>query len=174
MNDFNINDQDHEGINTHISSDDLIAFKQDRLSVFELNVFLEHTSSCYYCSDLLASAMEDDLVSTPLDMKMNILSKSKGFYRQTAKSKRASKQVQLFRYSIKVTAASLAAIILVFSLNKVSYLPIRNEVLPIEITIRTPDQPSLTSSIQKGMDQFSNQILEFSNNIVNKEVIKND
>ncbi len=158
----------------HISFATLTAFKQDKLKLAELEEFLVHISSCDYCSDLLAKSMDEELISAPVDMKTNIINKSKHFSVQLSKRKEASKQMQLFKYSLRVVTASLFAVFLIFSTNKIPYISNEDIKPAIEIPIRDLNQPSLTVSIRNNMDQFSHEILEFSNTIINAEVIKND
>lgn len=174
MNEAKINKQGTKDIKQHISSKELQEFHQNKLTKYDLKRFLEHTSSCDFCADLLAESMEGELVLAPPDMKMNILNKSKHLGVQVSKLRRDSKQKQLFQYSFKVVVASLSALILVFSLNKLPDNPSMNKVIPIELLVITPDQASFISSMRSGMDKVSNQILDFSNNIINTEVIKND
>lgn len=158
----------------HISSAELTAFKQDKLKTSELEEFLNHIVSCDYCSDLLAESMENQLISAPVDMKANILNKSKQFNVQISKRKKSSKQMKLFKYSLKVVAASLFAITLMLSTNKLPYISNQDIKLTIEIPVRDSTIPSLTASMRNNMDQLSYEILEFSNTIINTEVIKND
>lgn len=157
----------------HISSADLTAFKQDRLKPTELEEFLRHIGSCDYCSDLLAKSMENQLISAPVDMKANILNKAKHFKVKISRKKNASKQMQLFKYSLRVATASLFALILMFSSNKIPNISYEDIKISIETPARDLRQPSLTVSIRNNMDQLSYEILEFSNTIINTEVIKN-
>lgn len=168
------NEQDFSIMKRHISPSELSAFKQDQLKLSDLEVFLEHISSCDYCSDLLASVVENDLVQAPIDMKENILKKSKRLDIRFTKATKYSVKMQLFKYSLKVITASLCAIILMFSVSKTSYFSNMGNIMPVEISVKAPDQPTLTISIRNGMDKFSNQILDFSNTIINMEVNKND
>ena len=118
--------------------------------------------------------MDEELISAPVDMKTNIINKSKHFSVQLSKRKEVSKQMQLFKYSLRVVAASFLAVFLVFSTNKIPYFSNVDIKLAIETPIRDLNQPSLTVAIRNNLDQFSHEILEFSNTIINTEVIKND
>ena len=109
-------------------------------------------------------------------MKANILNQTKHIDVQATKSATSSsKKMKLFRYSLKVITASAAAIVLLiltFKLPNPSYEEID---IPTPIIISDIEQEAtLASSIRSHMDHISNQILNFSNNIINMEVIKND
>lgn len=177
MNDRNLKEQESTNVKRdkkHISSSELTAFKQDMLMPSNLEDFLEHITNCDYCANSLAESMEDETISAPVDMKENILNNSKRFHVQTSKNEIASKQMQLLKYSLKVITASLCAIILVLSTTKIppsTYIDINT---PIEESVRVPEHPPLTATIRNKMDQFSNEILEFTNTIINMEVLKND
>lgn len=188
MNDMKMKEQDSRSSRQHISSSDLKAFKQDKLEPAELESFLNHIGSCLYCSDVLAEEMDHELIQAPVDMKENIINKSKQLGTQAAKRKTVSKQMQLLKYSLNVVAASLCAIVLIFSsttlpyfsygnINSSSEIPLTPDIelsIPIGIPVRDSDYTPLTASIRNNMDQFSNNILEFSNTIINAEVKKND
>lgn len=159
----------------HISSSDFTAFKQDQLSLSDLEEFLEHIGSCDLCSDSLAQTMEDELISAPIDMKTNIKNKSKYLYLSSnKKAKSTSKHMELFQYSLKVVTASAAAIIMLFLTYKIPYSPQSNIETPNNITESNVNNIFFTSELRNSMDQFSNQILEFSNTIIKTEVVEND
>ena len=174
MNKINSNEQDFSIVKRYISLSDFGALKQGQLKPSDLELFLEHISSCDHCSGLFANEMEKELIKAPVDMKANILKKSKRLDIQFTKAAKASVKMQLFRYSLKVITASLCAIVLMFSLSKTPYYSNTDNVIPVEIRVKDPNQPTLASSIRNGMDKFGNQILDFSNTIINMEVIKND
>lgn len=153
-----------KNFNKHISSSDFTAFKQDQLCLSNLEDFLEHIKSCDLCSDLLAQTMEEELIKAPIDMKTNIINSSKP----------PSKHMELFQYSFKVFTASAAAIIMLLLTYKIPYSPTSNIEPPSMITEDNTNNVFFTSEIRNGMDQFSNQILDFSNTIIKTEVIEND
>ncbi len=160
----------------HISASDMTAFQQGQLGQTDLEKFLEHVGSCDKCSYLLVESMEEELISAPFDMKDNILSSTKNIKSQKKrKPQSASKRMQLFTYSLKVFTASAAALaLLVFTFNMTDYPGnIKNEI-PTEKILTYADQPSFTSSIRNKMDQFTIQLLEFSNTIIDTEVTEND
>lgn len=164
-----------KNFNKHISSLDFIAFKQDQLSLSDLKEFLEHIGSCDLCSDLLAQTMETELITAPIDMKTNIKSNSKHLYlSNNKKAKATSKYMELFQYSLKVVTASVAAIIMLFLTYKIPYSPQSNIEIPNNITESNVNNIFFTSELRNSMDQFSNQILEFSNTIIKTEVVEND
>ncbi len=176
MNNKIINRPEDSNIKEHISSSDISAFHQAQLSQSDLEKFLEHIGSCNKCSNLLAESMEEELISAPFDMKANILNSTKHINLQkTRNSKLPSKGMQLFTYSLRVITASAAAIaLLVLTSNMTDYSSNKEINIPTETRLSYMDHPSFTSSIRNSMDQFTNQILEFSNTIIDTEVIEND
>ncbi len=170
----NINFTNQENYNKHITTSELEDFLQDRLSPIALESLLEHISSCDYCANLLARSMEKKLVPAPVDMKINILNKSKPFNLQINKRKKKSKQMQLFKYSFQVITASLCAIILIFSTNKMPDTTYSDRNISRKNTLDAFQSPLITTSIQTKMDHFTYEISEFSYKIINPEVNKND
>ena len=162
----------------HITPMELFNFQQDIMPFEEKLKFLEHISSCDYCSALLAESMEEDLIAAPAYLKNDILNASNRLgVRLSKKAKETSKRMQLFLYSLKVSTAAIGALALLLMATKTAKMPasINDEDLrPKTITVEQLDTISLTTVIRDNMDKLNNQITQFSNEIMNREVIVND
>lgn len=155
--------------NHHISDDRYLAFQQNRLNGEERIRFLMHISECDYCSERLASFMETDTVSAPPDMKMNILAASKKADVQIVKNAvEMTKRMQLFLYSLKVGAATIGAfIILLLFMNVHDF---SNDPNKINTDIKKPSGTiSITDRIREGTNSLSDNLFNFSNDIIKME-----
>lgn len=158
----------------HVSQNDLLAFKNNIMDSQAMEEFLEHICSCDYCSEQLAKCMEDELIKAPIGMKENIMRASRKPEVQIAvKAKEMSKRMQLFIYSLKVGTATVGALlILMITANFNGVLSSAgNELkdIPERFQINREYNSSLTNSIRENMDSFSNNIIRFSDQILNKE-----
>jgi len=162
----------------HVSEEELRIFNQDRMTLKERRLFLEHVCSCNYCADQMVVMMEENLIQTPRDMKDNILRKTRRPEVQLPiKVKETSKGLQLFFYSLKVSTATIGALLLLvmtFHMDT-NWNQINNT------SGNNTGNISLTEAIRAGVDSFntgmekiSSNMLEFSNNIINVEGIQND
>ena len=158
----------------HVSQEELTAFSRDSMTAGEQEAFLEHVCSCNYCSELLATCMADEIIPAPRNMKENILKAAKRPEVQIAiKSREASKQLQLFLYSLKVGTAAIAAIaLLLMSMNFSSIISDPENYRPSK-TVKE-DRVSLTDTIRDRMNNISRNMLDFSNNIIKMEVTDYD
>lgn len=162
----------------HISKKDFDAFQRDIMKSDEKVIFLEHISSCDYCSDQFAAMMSEIMVEAPKDMKANILKATKRPDVQIAKKAReTSKQMQLFMYSLKVgTATVLALLLLMFTMNSMEFMNAAR--LPASAKMEVISNPEstikLNKTIRNQLDAFTNTISDFSNNIMNMEDTNND
>lgn len=133
--------------------------------------FLEHISCCDYCADQFTTLMSENIITAPRDMKATILKATKRPDVQiVAKARETSKKMQLLIYSLKVCTATVCALmLLVLTMNLPS---ITNTMHPIgnvstqKVAVKINDQ-SLTTAIRDGVDNINNNMLEFSNNIMN-------
>ena len=159
----------------HVTTEELIAFQQEIMSIDEKQAFLEHICSCNHCSDQLASFISEDIIPAPRNMKENILKATKRPEVQIAiKSREASKRIQLLLYSLKVGTAAVAAIaLLVLSMNFQTNLSDTESFTNKKIN-REEDNVSLTDTIRDNMNNISKNILDFSNNIIKMEVTDHD
>ncbi len=159
----------------HVTTDELIAFEQETMTMDEKQTFLEHICSCNHCSDQLAAFMTADIIPAPRDMKENILKATKRPEIQIAiKSREASKRIQLLLYSLKVGTAAIAAIaLLILGMNFQTNLSDAERFTNIKIS-KAEVNVSLTDTIRDNMNNFSRNILDFSNNIIKMEVTDHD
>ncbi|HHV11125.1 MAG TPA: hypothetical protein GXX75_12680 [Clostridiales bacterium] len=161
----------------HLTEAQIYAFRHELMSMEEKELFLGHICTCDYCSGLFAEAMSEEIIAAPRDMKDNILKATKRPEVQLAiRAKQTSKQMQLFLYSLKVGSATiLALLLLMLTVNFKEPLNMLSSPIPrppIEHHIPEKDTQSLTSRIWDNMNEFSNNILNFSNNIMKTEVKK--
>lgn len=155
--------------NHHISDDRYLAFQQNRLDEEERIKFLMHISQCDYCSERLAGFMEADTLPAPPDMKMNILAASKKADVQIVKNAvEMTKRMQLFLYSLKVGAATIGAfIILLLFMNVHDF---SNGPKQIDIDIKKQSGTfSLTDRIRESTNSLSDNLFNFSNDIIKME-----
>lgn len=157
--------------NHHISDDIYLAFQHDQLNREEQIKFLTHISECDYCSEKLAGFMETAMVPVPPDMKQNMLTASRRVEVQIVKNaKEMTKKMQLFLYSLKVGAATVGAfIILLLFMNLYSF-----SSGPSQIETDIKKQPksnafSLMNLIREGTDSLSDNLFNFSNEIIKME-----
>ncbi len=162
----------------HITPMELFNFQKDIMPSEEKMKFLEHISCCDYCSSLLAERMEEDLITAPAFLKNDILTATNRLSVQlTKKAKETSKKMQLFLYSLKVSTAAIGALALLLLTTRAARLPIsidEEDVRPKAIAVEQFDGISLTTAIRNNMDKLNNQLTQFSNEIINREVIDND
>lgn len=157
--------------NHHISDDIYLAFQQEQLNRDEQIKFLTHISECDYCSEKLAGFMEKAIIPVPPDMKKNILTASKRVDVQIVKNaKEMTNRMQLFLYSLKVGAATVGAfIILLFFMNVYSF---SSGPGAIETDIKNQSKSntfSLTNLIRERTDTLSDNLFNFSNEIIKME-----
>lgn len=164
--------------NKHISKSEFYEFQKDLLNQTDKIKFLEHICTCDYCADQFAELMSEDIVTAPRNMKENILAASKRPEVQlVVKFKATSKRMQLFIYSLKVGTATICALLLLMLTMNYSNVFINSNIIEDtskNITLDEEAKPSLASSLRDGMDNFSNTVLDFSNNIMKTEVTDND
>lgn len=164
--------------NNHISDADFILFQQNLMNQTEKVKFLEHINTCDYCAEHFATLMSEDIIIAPRDMKANILKATKRPEVQIAKkAKETSKQMQLFWYSLKVGTATVCALLLLLLTMNISNAP--NEFkLPVAVSSGVindqEDKEPFAAAIRDNMDSISNNILNFTNNIMKTEVTDHD
>ena len=168
----------------HITESELYAFRHELMSQEDKENFLAHICTCNYCSDLFAEAMSEEMITAPRNMKDNLLRAAKRPEVQLAvKARETSKQMQLFLYSLKVGSATvLALLLLMLTVNFNGSITLHSSSIPNptvghEISdpeASEPNTPSITTRIRDNMNKISDDILNFSNNIMKTEVKKND
>jgi hypothetical protein len=160
--------------NSHVSDVDLISYQQDLMNPQEKITFLEHISTCNYCAERLANSMTQDMITAPRYLKENIMKATKRPEVQLAhKAKQTSKQMQLFLYSLKVGTATIGALLLLFLAMNFSSVTSSINV-PENNDRNNENNISFTTTIREKMDDVSNSLLDFTNNIMKTEVFNND
>jgi len=165
--------------NNHSSQDDLFKFQHDLMNPQDKIKFLEHISTCDFCSEQFTNSMIDETLAAPPDMKNNILKAVKRPEMQIVKKViESSKRMQLLWYSLKVGTATIGALaVLLLAMNFSSNLTTTKDHqtdIPKETSASDEDAFSLTATIRNKMDTFSSNILDFSNTIMKTEVIDYD
>jgi hypothetical protein len=100
----------------HISPEMLTQFHKNELSKEDYFMVLEHISNCTYCADLFAQSFdENQLIQAPHYLKDSIMEKAEKQVKLPLPSiSRISRRKQLLFYSLKVCAATLGALMLLF------------------------------------------------------------
>lgn len=100
----------------HVTPEWLEAFQQEKLDKEELMQFFTHIGSCSHCADQFAAYIEADLQEPPAYLHEEILERSQGISVQAARTVyRTSKKMRLFWYSLKVGAAVVVSLLLLFA-----------------------------------------------------------
>ena len=163
---------------THITDLEFATILQDNLSTEDTKVFFEHIASCNYCSERFASAVAGDLMIAPKDMKANLLKAvRKPEVQLERKAKETARRVKLFLYSLKVGAATVFALALIivtldFSKSSENTAPII-DTNASNVENENTDL-SFTTVIKNQMDTLTQNMLNFSNKIMNTEVNLDD
>lgn len=159
----------------HITKSDYDAFELNIMNQEEKERFLEHICSCSFCSDQFAVLSSENIIEAPRNMKDNILRATKRPEIQiAAMARKSSLKMQYYIYCLKVGTATVAALLLLlFTVNNTKL----HSLDPIDQrppSITQEETEPFTKTIRSRMDALSVNILDFSNRIMNTEVIKND
>ncbi len=157
----------------HICEEEFDLFLQDRMDQEQTINFLEHIGNCNFCADQFEIHMAEDMLPAPRNFKDNLLTATKRPEIQLARrAQETSKRMQLLFYSLKVGTAAAGALLLLFltmNFNPMAELPKEQP------TVKWNDSGfSLTDTLRDNMYKMSDSMLDFSNNIINMEVKKND
>ena len=153
----------------HIPEEVFNKFRLNLMNAQEKVDFLEHISSCDFCSDLFAEQMRKDLVTAPRELKANIMKAVRSpEVRLKILAKQSSKRMRLLVYSLKVgTAMAGALLILLLSISFSNKHDMTSD--------KEPDKPaSFTSSIRDNMNSLNSSLSKLSNQIMNMEVTFNE
>lgn len=153
----------------HIDKNDYILFQKNQMNRNETEEFLKHISSCDFCADQFATLMSEDIIMAPRDMKENLIRATRRPEVQIARrANETTKKMQLFWYSVKVGTATVCALLLLL-------LTINFADSPNQFKIIQPENSkSFTTTLRNNMDNISNSMLNFSNNIMKTEVTDHD
>jgi hypothetical protein len=142
----------------HIEDEDLIKFHRGKLVQDKLLFILEHTKQCTYCAERLMSIEIEEGLKAPAYLKNNLIKRTHmPDVKTEVQVKKASKNVQLFMYSLKTTAAVLGALILLFSAGNIKIVNYFENINLELITVSWGNQ----------LDEKTNQITNIMNNLSN-------
>lgn len=157
----------------HISEAEYNSFSQGLMNQEDTMEFLAHIGSCNYCADQLEAFLSGEMLPAPRDLKENILTAIKRPEIQLAvKAKAASKQLQLIIYSLKVGTATAGALLLLFL--TINYSSLLNLPTQNQKDSNTQNRFSLTEVLRDNMNKLSDNMLNFSNSMIDMEVLNND
>lgn len=110
-----------------------------------------------YTEQLIRQVEAEGLIKAPAHMKQEILERSRRVdYQLAVTTKKASKQMQLFFYSLKVGAAVATALFLLFMVPK--ELPKTEPVAPKEAARQ--QEETLNRRINQGMQEMNQMLNE--------------
>ncbi len=164
----------------HILEEEFLDFAQDKMTPDDTLKFLAHIGSCNHCADRLEAYLSEVMLPAPRDLKDNILTATRRPEVQLAiKARETSKRMQLFFYSLKVTTATVAALLMLILTMNASYLPDSGTTQPEnpglhEGPFSAEEHFSLSDTLRDKMYKLSDSMQDFSNNIIHMEVTKND
>lgn len=135
--------------NGHISDQLLLSLNNDELDQKTFMEVMEHISSCDYCADRYAGMIEENLMATPSHFKDEILDSAK----RIPTTLQAAK-IKFYRYCFQVAIGVCASLFLIFG----------GPSLPMNIT------PHPLPSIHfEFLENFNQQLITFSESLINKE-----
>lgn len=157
--------------NQHITPEDLLLFHDNRLAPDQLIRFMEEIDHCPHCAEAFSdSFLETRIVTAPLNFKAMVLDRSQMPDVQLAvkagqTSRYVSSRLRLLLYSLKVGAAVLAALFLLF------FLPV-----PQAGASRAPEppaayspEPTFLERVLNDSNHLSSSMRTFSDQLINKE-----
>ena len=129
----------------HLTIAAMDSLKDGELNSEDMILVAEHIGMCEYCADILANSFEEgQLVEASQDFSETVLNKV---------NFKVQNKTQFIAYSLRVTLAATLALILVFS-NMFNFKSGNSNVLLSKI----PDSATITKTINKSMDNFSQKI----------------
>lgn len=175
MKEKELNIQTDFALNNHVSSKNLIDFKQDKMTFEEKELFLNHICSCMHCSEQLAELMTEEIIPAPKNMKENILRAVNNPKIQVSKNvKEISNRMKLFIFSLKIGFATVGALfLLLFTVNTSNQVGTANGFNHnyFEQKTKNPVTTALGTKIKTlsiGIDSISNDMLEISSDIITR------
>lgn len=140
---------------SHIEKQALERLYRGELPLEEQMEVMEHISKCEYCASAFAAVAEEMMLMTaPTNLKSRILHQAETLPVQLqVKQHILSKRMQLMLYSLKIGAAVLCSIMLLFM---------------------TDITGTHLKQLSNATDKFTQSVHTVTNQIVHKEVIQND
>lgn len=161
----------------HIDKNDLIEFDNGTMSTQEIIELLSHLDHCDSCLDQIIEQESHSPVTAPSYLTEQILDKTASSEVQFARAaNKASRKVQLLRYSLQTAAGVAAALLLLFSIPNVDFSELRSNYYSAqsERTVSERGNSQLydfsrgvNQSICDGTSSLAQYISDFSSKIMN-------
>lgn len=145
----------------HIENKDLDKFQKGILEPEKIVYILEHTGKCDYCADRLMNIESQELIQAPAYLKDKMIKRTQMLdVKAEVQIKTTSRNVQLFMYGLKTTAAVLGALLLLFSVSQLETTDYMEHVNKTEASANWSSQLyEKSNDVVDIMNQFSNRII---------------
>ena len=161
----------------HIDKNDLIEFDKSTMNTQEVIEFLSHLDHCDSCLDQMIEQESHSLATAPSYLTEQILNKTDSGEIQFARAAdKASRKVQLLRYSLQTAAGVAAALLLLFSIPSVDFSELRSNHYSTQSERTVPERSGnqlydfsrgVNQSICDGTSSLAQYISDFSSKIMN-------
>ena len=160
----------------HIDNEDLIKFENGTMTETEMIEFLTHLDHCDFCLDQITQQESDSPDTAPAYLADQILQKADSTEIQLARAaNKASRKMQLLRYSLQTAAGVAVALFLLFSVPEIDYSSTKPSY-PVQKEQSVPDRESnrlynftrdIGKAIGYGTDSVAQYLNNFSSNLMN-------
>lgn len=161
----------------HIDKNDLIEFDNGTMSTQQIIELLSHLDHCDSCLDQMIEQESHSSVTVPSYLTEQIMSKTASSEVQFARAvNKASRKVQLLRYSLQTAAGVAAALLLLFSIPSVDFSELRSNHYSTQSERTVPERGGsqlydfsrgINQSICDGTSSLAQYISDFSSKIMN-------
>ena len=161
----------------HIDKNDLIEFDNSTMNTQEVIEFLSHLDHCDSCLDQMIEQESHNSVTVPSYLTEQIMNKTASSEVQFARAaNKASRKVQLLRYSLQTAAGVAAALLLLFSIPSVDFSELRANHYSTQTERTVPERGGsqlydfsrgINQSICDGTSSLAQYISDFSSKIMN-------
>ena len=161
----------------HIDKNDLIEFDNGTMSTQQIIELLSHLDHCDSCLDQMIEQESHNSVTVPSYLTEQIMNKTASSEVQFARAaNKASRKVQLLRYSLQTAAGVAAALLLLFSIPSVDFSELRANHYSTQIERTVPERGGsqlydfsrgINQSICDGTSSLAQYISDFSSKIMN-------
>lgn len=161
----------------HIDKNDLIEFDNGTMSTQQIIELLSHLDHCDSCLDQMIEQESHNSVTVPSYLTEQIMNKTASSEVQFARAaNKASRKVQLLRYSLQTAAGVAAALLLLFSIPSVDFSELRANHYSTQTERTVPERGGsqlydfsrgINQSICDGTSFLAQYISDFSSKIMN-------
>lgn len=161
----------------HIDKNDLIEFDNGTMSTQQIIELLSHLDHCDSCLDQMIEQESHNSVTVPSYLTEQIMNKTASSEVQFARAaNKASRKVQLLRYSLQTAAGVAAALLLLFSIPSVDFSELRANHYSTQTERTVPERGGnqlydfsrgINQSICDGTSSLAQYISDFSSKIMN-------